>query len=143
MCYVGFVSACRSFCCDLPRVFDWRNSLPLFAFFIEPWDILAILYIFLLFSLRASYCSPSETLVVTIYIYTHTYSAIHWHSCTLKYKIYIHKIICVCVCMWESFILENKYASNVWSYQSVNTWANSWRAKYLQTNLQTPLQKIV
>ena len=65
MCYVGFVSACRLFRCDLPRVFDWRNSLPIVRlFFIEPWGILAILYFLLLFSLRASYRSPSESQVV-------------------------------------------------------------------------------
>ncbi len=35
-------------CCDLLRVFDWRNYLPIVHpfFFIEPWDILAILYIY-------------------------------------------------------------------------------------------------
>ena len=51
------MSACRLFRCDSPRVFDWRNSLPIVRLFF--YRILAIIY-FLLFSLRTGYRSPSE-----------------------------------------------------------------------------------
>ena len=85
MCYVGFVSACRLFRCDLPRVFDWRNSLPIVHLFLSTigHSRYYIFFFFLLFSLRASYRSPSETLVVTlnihIYIYSHIYTYIYMY----------------------------------------------------------------
>ena len=69
MCCVGFVSVCRLFCCDLPWVLYWRNSLPIVhPFFLSNLGTFSqFLYIYIfLFSLRACFRSPSESRFVTI-----------------------------------------------------------------------------
>ena len=67
------MSVCRLFRCDLPRVFDWRNFLPIvrhYFFLSNLGHSRYFIYIFLLFSLRASYRSPSESRFVTLSIHS-------------------------------------------------------------------------
>ena len=116
---------CRSFRSDLPRVFDWRNSIPIvrlflfFFFFIEAWGILAILYFLLLFSLRASDRSPSETLVVTTWVtlisnLVSSYKYLIWISVDLEEVFFFpsnfsQEIYYINVFIWCKQILKQKY----------------------------------
>ena len=78
-----FVSACHLFCCDLPRVFNWRNSLPIVHLFVlsNPGEFSILYYIFFIVlvtcQLSQSQWKPGRN---RIYIYIYIYMSCFWHG---------------------------------------------------------------